>query len=117
MKETVQPDGSRWPPTRMIDLELERAKSQLWTDLLDRAMTRSEICQYNRCGHPRSAHLDTGCEGIHHVRYRIDDLDSILEAVEDEGYDAIWHHDMGFAKWAYVEHRDHKGVVLEFLQM
>lgn len=66
---------------------------------------------------PHSEFLDNGGEGIHHVRYRIDNLNAIMSAAEESGFTPIWYHDMGFAKWAYLEQVDNPGVILEFLQM
>lgn len=66
---------------------------------------------------PHSEFLEAGHEGVHHVRYRIDNLDGLLPEVTAAGFDIIWQHDMGFAKWAYIEHPGNKGLVLEFLQM
>jgi catechol 2,3-dioxygenase-like lactoylglutathione lyase family enzyme len=66
---------------------------------------------------PHREFLDAGREGIHHIRYRVDDCDATLAALRDEGFEPIWYHDMGFAKFAYCEHRSRDGVLLELLQM
>jgi methylmalonyl-CoA/ethylmalonyl-CoA epimerase len=66
---------------------------------------------------PHSEFLDAGREGIHHIRYRVADCDSTLKALRGEGFAPIWYHDMGFAKFAYLEHTTRDGVMIELLQM
>jgi hypothetical protein len=66
---------------------------------------------------PHSEFLAAGREGIHHIRYRVPDCDATLEALRAEGFEPIWYHDMGFAKWAYLEHASRDGVLIELLQM
>ena len=45
------------------------------------------------------------------------DCDAALEALRGEGFAPIWYHDMGFAKWAYLEHATRDGVLIELLEM
>jgi len=66
---------------------------------------------------PHSEFLAAGREGIHHVRYRVPDCDATLAALRGEGFAPIWYHDMGFAKFAYLEHQSRDGVLIELLQM
>ena len=66
---------------------------------------------------PHSEFLAAGREGIHHIRYRVHDCDATLAALRGEGFAPIWQHDMGFAKWAYLEHQSRDGVLIELLQM
>jgi catechol 2,3-dioxygenase-like lactoylglutathione lyase family enzyme len=66
---------------------------------------------------PHSEFLAAGREGLHHIRYRVPALDPVLAAFRADGFEPIWQHDMGFAKWAYCEHPSRDGVVIELLQM
>lgn len=66
---------------------------------------------------PHSEFLAAGREGIHHIRYRVPDCDALLAALRGEGFEAIWYHDMGFAKFAYCEHKSRDGVLVEVLEM
>jgi catechol 2,3-dioxygenase-like lactoylglutathione lyase family enzyme len=66
---------------------------------------------------PHSEFLAAGREGIHHVRYRVPDCDASIAALRGEGFEPIWYHDMGFAKFAYLEHATRDGVLIELLQM
>lgn len=66
---------------------------------------------------PHSEFLAAGREGIHHVRYRVPDCDATIAALRGEGFTPIWYHDMGFAKFAYLEHAARDGVLIELLEM
>ena len=66
---------------------------------------------------PHQEFLDAGREGIHHIRYRVPDCDATIAALAGEGFAPIWYHDMGFAKFAYLEHASRDGVLIELLEM
>jgi len=66
---------------------------------------------------PHAEFLAAGREGIHHVRYRVPDCDATIAALAGEGLAPIWYHDMGFAKFAYLEHASRDGVLIELLEM
>jgi len=66
---------------------------------------------------PHKEFVDAGREGIHHIRYRVSDCDATIAALAGEGLAPIWYHDMGFAKFAYLEHASRDGVLIELLEM
>ena len=66
---------------------------------------------------PHKEFADAGREGIHHIRYRVPDCDATIAALAGEGLAPIWYHDMGFAKFAYLEHASRDGVLIEVLEM
>jgi methylmalonyl-CoA/ethylmalonyl-CoA epimerase len=66
---------------------------------------------------PHAEFLAAGREGIHHIRYRVPDCDATIAALRSEGFAPIWYHDMGFAKFAYLEHAARDGVLIELLEM
>ncbi len=66
---------------------------------------------------PHAEFLAAGREGIHHIRYRVSDCDATIAALRGEGFAPIWAHDMGFAKFAYLEHATRDGVLIELLEM
>ena len=69
-------------------------------------------------GHsPHAEFLAAGHEGIHHVRFRIDDLAAHIATGARFGYRPIWEHHMDVADFAYLEHESQKGVLLELLRM
>ncbi len=66
---------------------------------------------------PHSEFRDAGREGIHHFRYRVPDCDATIAALAGEGFAPIWYQDLGFAKFAYLEHASRDGVLIELLEM
>lgn len=66
---------------------------------------------------PHAEFLAAGHEGIHHVRFRIDDLAEHIETGRRFGYQPIWEHHMDVADFAYLEHETQKGMLLELLRM
>ena len=66
---------------------------------------------------PHAEFLAAGREAIHHIRYRVPDCDATIAALRDEGFAPIWYHDIGFAKFAYLEHASRDGVLIELLEM
>ncbi len=66
---------------------------------------------------PHTEFLASGREGIHHVRYRVDDAAAANAALGTIGFAPIWRHDMGHARFAYLEHAIRDGVVVEVLEL
>lgn len=66
---------------------------------------------------PHSEFIQSGREGLHHLRFRVDDTDHWIEKLRSAGYEPIW-----YKKWnkdtvfAYLENPDDP-VILELLQM
>jgi catechol 2,3-dioxygenase-like lactoylglutathione lyase family enzyme len=50
-----------------------------------------ELIQWLSGGTPHKEFLDAGREGIHHLRFRVDNVESLVDAAEPLGYRAIWH--------------------------
>ena len=68
---------------------------------------------------PHSEHLRAHGEGLHHVRFRVKDLDGKLELLASEGFDTIFYKRFapGLA-FAYVETPEAIGrSVIELLEM
>lgn len=66
-----------------------------------------------------SEHLRTHGEGLHHVRFRVDDLDARLEALRSAGFDVVFEKRFGpTVAFAYVETPAALGSsVIELLEM
>ena len=68
---------------------------------------------------PHQEFLDAGGEGVHHVRFRVEDLDGRLPELNAAGYETVWYH--RFAPeiaWAYLSVPDDEGGGLfELLEM
>lgn len=59
-------------------------------------------------------------EGVHHVRFRVDDLDPPREQLEALGFEVIWAHEMPaiHTRWAYLEAPTGQGgALVELLEM
>jgi hypothetical protein len=66
---------------------------------------------------PHKEFLDRGGEGMHHMRFRVDDADAWIEKVKIVGYRPYWYKRYSAdTTFAYLE-RDGDSLVLEFLQM
>lgn len=68
---------------------------------------------------PHQEFVDAGNEGVHHVRFRIDDLDGKLPALNAAGYETIWYNRFTpEIAWAYLEAPGNEGGGLfELLEM
>ena len=66
-----------------------------------------ELIEWVSGGSPHKEFLDRGCEGMHHMRFRVDNLDEKVAEAEKVGYKAIWttRYGEGLAV-AYLEHSD-----------
>ncbi len=75
-----------------------------------------EIIQWSVGGCPHKEFLDAGREGMHHLRFRVDELESKVAAAEALGYRNIWgkRYGEGLAV-AYLE-RDGDPLIIEFFE-
>ena len=65
---------------------------------------------------PHKAFLDSGREGMHHLRFIVDDLEAQVQAAQAVGYESIWgkRYGEGLAV-AYLE-RPGDSLVIEFFE-
>ncbi len=49
-----------------------------------------ELIEWVSGGTPHKEFLDAGREGMHHIRFPVDDLDTYVTAIEQLGYESIW---------------------------
>jgi len=75
-----------------------------------------ELIEWVEGGCPHKEFLDAGHEGMHHMRFRIDDLDAKVAEAEKIGWRAIWtkRYGEGLAV-AYLE-RDGDPLFLELFE-
>ncbi len=68
---------------------------------------------------PHQEFLDAGREGVHHVRFRVDDLDGKLPDLNAAGYATVWYNRFTpEIAWAYLEvPEDEGGGLFELLEM
>ena len=66
---------------------------------------------------PHREFIELGREGMHHLRYRVDDTDQWIERVAEVGYRPIWYKQFSpDIVFAYLE-RENDPLLIEFLQM
>jgi len=66
---------------------------------------------------PHREFIEQGREGMHHLRYRVDDADAWIERVAPLGYKPIWYKAFSAdTTFAYLE-REGDPLLIEFLQM
>ena len=66
---------------------------------------------------PHSEFIEAGHEGMHHLRYRVDDTDGWIEKIAEIGYHPIWYKQFSEdIVFSYVE-RKGDPLLIEFLQM
>jgi methylmalonyl-CoA/ethylmalonyl-CoA epimerase len=66
---------------------------------------------------PHSEFIQAGREGMHHLRYRVDDADAWIEKCATIGYRPIWYKQYTEdTVFAYLE-REGDPLLIEFLQM
>ena len=75
-----------------------------------------ELIEWVSGGCPHKEFLDAGREGMHHLRFIVDDLDASVGAAQAFGYESIWgkRYGEGLAV-AYLE-REGDPVVMEFFE-
>ncbi len=66
---------------------------------------------------PHSEFIQAGREGLHHLRYRVDDTDAWIRKLGTVGYEPIWYKKLTpEIVFAYLE-RESDPLLLELLQM
>ena len=76
-----------------------------------------ELIEWQGGESPHREFIERGCEGMHHVQYRVDDADGWIAKLEALGYVNIW-----YKRWsadtvfAYLE-RPGDPTIIEFLEM
>ena len=75
-----------------------------------------ELIQWVSGGTPHKEFIDAGREGMHHLRFRVDNLDKKVAEAEAFGYSSIWQtrYGEGLAV-AYLE-REGDPLLLEFFE-
>lgn len=75
-----------------------------------------ELIQWVRGGCPHREFIDAGCEGMHHLRFRIDVLETKVAQAEAIGFRDIWSKRFGDGlAVAYLE-RDGDPLLLELFE-
>ena len=108
-----------WEPTliRGADYRGEAADCTLHIAVAHSGATEIELIQWLDGGSPHGEAARSGRFGMHHVRYRIDDMDEALAGAAALGYQPIWYKEWdATTRFAYLE-RERDPLIIEFLQM
>jgi len=69
---------------------------------------------------PHSEMLEQHGEGVHHVRFKLDDIGPPLAKLCELGFEVVWAHEIPQfgARWAYLEGpREHGGALVELYEL
>jgi catechol 2,3-dioxygenase-like lactoylglutathione lyase family enzyme len=68
---------------------------------------------------PHSEFLREKGEGLHHLRFSVDDLDGVLAEWAKEGVEPVWYHSMPEigVSWAYLNTDRVGGAMVELIEM
>jgi methylmalonyl-CoA/ethylmalonyl-CoA epimerase len=76
-----------------------------------------ELIQWNSGDSPHREFIERGCEGMHHLQYRVPDAETAIAALHRLGYQTIWYkHWCADTRFAYLE-RAGDPLVVEVLEM
>jgi catechol 2,3-dioxygenase-like lactoylglutathione lyase family enzyme len=76
-----------------------------------------EFIEWQSGESPHREFIELGREGLHHLRYRVDDTDGWIEKLRTVGYEPIWYKKLSpEIVFAYLERKDDP-LLLEFLQL
>lgn len=76
-----------------------------------------EFIEWREGRSPHREFIERGGEGMHHVRFRVDDCNAWIEKLKTVGFKPIWYKVWDAdTVFTYME-RDNDPVIVEFLQM
>ena len=76
-----------------------------------------ELIEWLEGESPHSEFIQAGNEGMHHIRFRVEDCDDCVRKAESIGFKRFWYKRLGEdIRFAYME-RDNDPLIIEFLQM
>ena len=76
-----------------------------------------EFIEWRGGDSPHREFIEAGHEGMHHLRYRVDDADGWIEKLKPLGYEPIWYKQFSAdTTFAYLE-RPGDPLLIEFLEM
>ena len=76
-----------------------------------------EFIEWQGGDSPHREFIEQGREGMHHLRFRVDDADGWIEKLAPTGYHPIWYKDFSpEITFAYLE-REGDPLLIELLQM
>ncbi len=115
-----------WGPFNVSEFELKGCsyRGKPSDCKLKIALTQSgpieiELIQVLEGETPHTEFLREKGEGLHHLRFSVDDLDGVLAEWANEGIEPVWYHSMpeiGIS-WAYLNTDKVGGVMVELIEI
>ena len=75
-----------------------------------------ELIEWVSGGTPHKEFLDAGREGMHHLRFVVDNVEAKVKEAESVGYREIWYKRFGEGLAASYLERDGDPLILEFFE-
>ncbi len=76
-----------------------------------------ELIQLTEGDSPHKSFIDGGGNGMHHIRFKVDDVDQKIIEANKLGYQSIWYKRLSDeVAFVYLE-RQSDPLIIEFLQM
>lgn len=73
-----------------------------------------ELIQFENGESIHKEFLDQGREGLHHVRYDVQDIQAVVKKFEEEGIDVLQTGKIVGLTYAYMDTEDILGIIIEF---
>ena len=73
-----------------------------------------ELIQYENGECIHKEFLDEGREGLHHIRYDVDDIQALIKKFKDEGIEVLQTGKIVNSTYAYMDTESILGIILEF---
>ncbi len=124
VKKSIQDYTPLFGPFHVMEAEIEGAlfRGEQHDCKLTLAFGKSgtleiELIEITAGNSPHKEFIDQGRSGLHHLRYRITDIDSKIAAAKEFGYESIWYKRFSEEiAFCYLEKKDDP-LIIEFLQM
>ena len=75
-----------------------------------------EIIQVLEGECPHRDFLREGRQGLHHLAFRVENLDSMLDSLAQRGIKPLWSKDFGVLSFAYLEPDTVGGLIFELIE-
>jgi len=121
LDRAIETYGAVFGPFQAIEMTLEGTNHRGKTSdvTLKMGFGRSgpleiELIEPVTAGSPHMEALEQRGEGVHHIRFNLDDLGPALASLQELGFEIIWSHEMPTtsSRFAYLEGPDDRGGAL-----
>lgn len=111
------------PFSKVIDVNMDGAllrgtpvKTKIRVAFVQSGAVQLELIQPVEGSNVYTEFLEAKGEGIHHLGYRVDDIEVAKAEFRRLGKEPVFQRDMGMMEFAYYDTAEAGGLMLEFLQ-